>query len=179
MRHGLNRVLRIIAAVNHASDNGTNHALNELRVLFDRFAGGGQTAKRGVFEKVSEIDQPFEPGFERDVIGRRGEQRRLNDTFLHRGDLRLAAGNNDVRAFPDRRHLRPDREYEVNLVFEESLHGGHGIAHRDELGVESHTFVKAFFQRYEGGQKLHVGRGIGAADGFGVGTGGADETRDD
>jgi len=49
----------------------------------------------------------------------------------------------------------------MDLIAKERLHGRDGISHGDKLRVQTLALVEAFLQSNEGGEKLHIGRGIG------------------
>ena len=54
----------------------------------------------------------------------------------------------------------------MDLIAEQCLHRRNGIAHGDQLGVQTFALIEAFLQGDERRQKLHVGRRIGAANDF-------------
>ena len=54
----------------------------------------------------------------------------------------------------------------MDLIAEQRLYRGDGIAHRDQFGIQTLALVEAFLKGDEGREKLYVGRWIRAADDF-------------
>ena len=62
----------------------------------------------------------------------------------------LLSQQDNVAAFPNRRHLRTHGKNKMDLIAKERLNGRDGISHGDKLRVQTLALVEAFLQSNEG-----------------------------